>query len=230
MNEKTNTGKTWTSKQINKDANKAINRYIMIYKTRSTSRNSRSSTLIFGKHFLAISTQVPFPLFHLRGFDLRSPQKTHHEVPMRFQGEKRSKFTRRIMTFFRILDNYHTLYIYNMCICIYIYNMCHCIFIICVIVYIFSWYFMINDTNKIPTRATKIETRQSAYLGIFFFKKRKRCPDANIQSAWAKARSLKGQLKPYPWRIHGTNGKIFTVPTWMVDFYGKLVGKYTARR
>ena len=27
-----------------------------------------------------------------------------------------------------------------------------------------------------------------------------------------------------PWRIHGT---IAYLPTWMVDFYGKLVGKYT---
>ena len=28
-----------------------------------------------------------------------------------------------------------------------------------------------------------------------------------------------------PWRIHGT---IVYLPTWMVDFYGKLVGEYTS--
>ena len=34
------------------------------------------------------------------------------------------------------------------------------------------------------------------------------------------------QIWLFPWRIHGTNG-IFTDP-WVVDFYGKLVGKYTS--
>ena len=30
-----------------------------------------------------------------------------------------------------------------------------------------------------------------------------------------------------PHRIHGTNGILWYLPTWMLDFYGKSVGKYT---